>query len=88
MSNAPMPRVIDWDLQVSENIRAEMARQRWTGRKAANALGVTQNYLYRRLSGVSAMSPTDLVMFAGLLEVPVARFFRLPDLDSNQEPIG
>ena len=60
------------------NIRAELARERWTGRKAAAALGVTQNYVSRRLSGLTPMSPGDLQMFVGLLGVTVARFFEVP----------
>ena len=82
MTDALMPKPVDWDTTVADNVRGELARQRWTGRKAAAALGITQNYVSRRLSGLTPMSPADLVMFSDLLEVPIARFF---DADQANE---
>ena len=87
---------------VADNVRAELSRQRWSGRQAAVALGVTNTYISRRTSGTTPMDPSDLAMFSSLLGVPVARFFDdtqkaptrmgegrpLPELDSNQQPAG
>jgi transcriptional regulator with XRE-family HTH domain len=88
MTDALAREDVDVDRLVADNVRAELARDRWTGRKAAAALGLTPTYVSRRLSGLTLMSPGDLQMFADLVNVPVARFFELPHLDSNQEPIG
>jgi transcriptional regulator with XRE-family HTH domain len=86
MTNAAMTAPIDWDAVVADNVRAELARERWTGRKAAAALGVTQTYVSRRLAGITMMSAADLQMFADLVGVPVARFFESPLSDSNRRP--
>lgn len=71
-----------WDQLVADNIKEEMTRSRWTGRKAAAALGLTPTYVSRRLRGETVISPTDLKMFADLLGVPVQRFFEMPDYRS------
>lgn len=72
---------------IASNLAAELKRQRWTGRSAASALGLSQPYVSRRLTGDTELSGSDLALFAGFLKVPVSRFFvELPDLDSNQEP--
>jgi transcriptional regulator with XRE-family HTH domain len=87
---------------VAANLSAELTRQRWSGRKAAAALGLTQPYVARRMSGDVELSASDIVMFASFLDIPVTKFFEgikkgpksgvfgpsLPDLDSNQEPAG
>ena len=87
---------------VAANLAAELTRQRWSGRKAAAALGLTNVYVSRRASGELECSASDLAMFAEFLDIPVSRFFEgkkkgpaggaarpsLPDLDSNQEPAG
>ena len=102
MSDAqPLPHV-DVNQLVADNVRAELSRQRWSGRQAAVALGVTNTYVSRRTSGTTPMTPSDLSMFAEFLDVPVSRFFAdtqkaptrmgeglsLPELDSNQQPAG
>lgn len=74
---------------IAANLDAELARQRWTKRKAAAALGLSHVYVSRRAAGEVELSGSDLAMFATFLNIPVSRFFvGLPDLDSNQEPIG
>lgn len=87
---------------VAANLRAELSRQRWSGRKAAAALGLTPVYVNRRLNGDTALDPNDLAMFSRLLHVPIGKFFEetekaptargggewLPELDSNQQPAG
>lgn len=64
---------------VADNVRAEMGRLRWTGRKAAMALGLSQPYLARRLSGDVPLDANDLAALASLLEVSVSRFFENVD---------
>lgn len=74
---------------IAANLDAELTRQRWTKRKAAAALGISHVYVSRRTSGEVELSGSDLAMFSEFLAIPVSRFFvKLPDLDSNQEPIG
>lgn len=75
MSNALVERAEDANQTVAANVRAELSRQRWTGRKAASALGLTQAYLARRLSGETPLDPADLVSLSVLLDVPITRFF-------------
>lgn len=82
----PKP-VADMNQVVANNLRAELSRQRWSDRKAAIALGVNNNFISRRTRGETPLTPADIAMFADLLRVPVAKFFELPHLDSNQEPI-
>ena len=66
------PHEDDLNHVVADNVRAELSRQRWTGRKAAEALGLTPTYVSRRLSGETHLSPADLIMFARFLRVSVA----------------
>ena len=93
---------VDLNRVVADNLRAELSRQRWTGRKAATALGLTHNYVSRRLSGETPLAPADIVTFASFHEIPITRLFvgtqeaptpkgeglSLPELDSNQQPAG
>ena len=60
---------------IAGNLRAELTRQRWSNRKAAAALGLTHVYVGRRANGEVELSGTDLALFAGLLEIPVAKLF-------------
>ena len=60
---------------VADEVRAELARQRISGVRAAKALGWTQNYIQRRLSGVVPFDVADLQAIADLLEVSVTNFF-------------
>lgn len=90
MTNAmESPAVTSTRELIAANLDAELARQRWTKRKAAAALGLSHVYVSRRAAGEVELSGSDLVMFSAFLSIPVSRFFvGLPDLDSNQEPIG
>ena len=56
---------------VSEEVRAEMARQRIGQHKLAAACGWTQAYLSRRLTGRNAFSTDDLEKLAEALGVPL-----------------
>jgi transcriptional regulator with XRE-family HTH domain len=64
--------------QVAAEVRAEMARQRLSGRALAARLGWPQNRLSRRLAGDIPFTVDDLAAIAALLEVPVTRFFATP----------
>lgn len=102
MTTAISPNTPDWDSVVADNLRAEAARQRWSGRKIADRLGVAPQWVNRRLSGETTVSPADLMLFAEFFGVPVSTFFqtqktaptpkgegrKLPELDSNQQPAG
>jgi len=61
---------------VASNLAAELARQRWSDRKAATALGLSNVYISRRTSGVVECSASDLAMFAGFLKISVAAFYK------------
>lgn len=60
---------------VAANLAAELTRQRWSARKAALALGLTNVYVSRRVSGDVECSASDLAMFATFLDIPITRFF-------------
>ncbi len=62
-------------LQVAAEVRAHLARQRISGRRAAFALGWKQPYIARRLSGEVPFDVTDLAKLAELLGLPVTSFF-------------
>lgn len=84
--------------RAAENLSAELARQGYSDREAANRLGLTNVYVSRRANGSVEMSVSDLELFADFLQVPISRLLEnrdvplkaveLPGLDSNQEPIG
>ena len=77
---------IDMNSLVAENLHVELRRQRWSDRAAATALGVTGTYVNRRTRGITPLTPADLAMFADFLNVPVGKFFQLPEMDSNHQP--
>lgn len=102
MSTKLQPALTDWNSVVADNIRAEMARQRWTGRKMAAALGLAPAWVNRRTSGASTLDPNDIKLFADFLNVEIAELFEttrkaptprgegrvLPEMDSNHQPAG
>jgi transcriptional regulator with XRE-family HTH domain len=59
-------------------VRAEMARQRRSGKQLATQLGWSQMYLSRRLSGRAPFNLDDLAAIAAALGVPVSSFFPGP----------
>src|SRR5690606_4207500 len=88
---------------VAANLAAELTRARWSARKAALALGLTNVYVSRRVSGDVECSASDLAMFASFLAIPIDRFFagqqkgpasdetgprKLLEMDSNHQPAG
>lgn len=56
---------------VAEEIRAALARRRMSASALARALGKSQTYVWRRLSGETAFDTDDLEAIAGALRVPV-----------------
>lgn len=60
---------------VAAEVRAQLARNRLSGRRAAAMLGWKQTYLSRRLTGAVPFDVDDLAALADLLEVPIEQFF-------------
>lgn len=60
---------------VAAEVRAELARQRISGRQAARRLGWTQQALSRRLTGDIPFNVAELAELAGLLGIEVTAFF-------------
>lgn len=54
---------------VADNLAAELARKRISGRDAAMRLGLSQPYVARRVSGATPLDVNDLFMFAGFLGI-------------------
>ncbi len=54
---------------VADNLNAELARRRISGRKASRDLGITQVYVARRVSGDVELSVSDLMMFSSYLGI-------------------
>ncbi|MDJ1370678.1 hypothetical protein C7K25_04740 [Gulosibacter molinativorax] len=52
-----------------------MARQRWSGRKLANRLGVQPTWVNRRASGATPLDPNDIALFADVLGVSIESLF-------------
>lgn len=62
-------------LQVAGEVRAEMARQKKTGRELGDVLGLTAMSASRRLSGQTSIDLDELSKIADWLGVPVHAFF-------------
>lgn len=60
---------------VAREVRAEIARQRMTHRQLAEALGVSQPQVTKRLNGDIEFRPSELELLAELCGVPVTQFF-------------
>jgi transcriptional regulator with XRE-family HTH domain len=63
---------------VAAEVRAQLARQKISGRQAAAQLGWTQPYMSRRLTGEIPFNVADLAALAELLGVPAKRFLEGP----------
>lgn len=57
--------------RVAEEIRVLLTRRRMSGRKLAEALGVSQSAMSARLTGVTPIDLNDLERIAGILNVEV-----------------
>lgn len=60
---------------IAAEVRAEMARARLSGNKLPRLIGKSQSYWSRRLTGDQPFDTDDLEALAGLLGVPIVRFF-------------
>ena len=58
--------------RVAEEVRAQLARRRMSASKLGKELGVSQTYVWRRLTGETALDLNDLEAIAGVLGVEVA----------------
>jgi transcriptional regulator with XRE-family HTH domain len=65
---------------VAAEVRANLARQRISARRAAICIGWTPMYLSRRLSGEVPFDVDDLGAIAELLDIPIATFFDSPNV--------
>lgn len=92
---APAP--IPYRAIVAAEVRAELARARVPAASLAAVLGIAQPNVSRRLNGHIAFTVDEIAAVAAALRVPPAAFlpdpatvpaWRLPHLDSNQEPAG
>lgn len=61
--------------QVATEVRAEMARKRMTQRELAEALGLPQPSISKRLLGKIPFDVAELEKAAEALGVPVSQFF-------------
>jgi transcriptional regulator with XRE-family HTH domain len=57
---------------VAEALRVEMARRRMTQRGLAEATGMSQSYIGRRMTGELPFTTDDLVKIAAALGVPLS----------------
>lgn len=80
--------------KIAAEIRAELARQGASHRRLAGALGVSYQWVNRRIS-VGADQPLtfeEVDRIAEILGVPTGKIIAasgwLPRLDSNQQPFG
>ncbi|MEV7265650.1 helix-turn-helix transcriptional regulator [Micromonospora aurantiaca] len=59
---------------IAENVRVELARRRMSQRGLAEATGLSQSYIGRRLTGEMPFTTDDLELIATALSVPVTAF--------------
>lgn len=57
---------------IAEAVRVELARRRMTQRALADATGMSQSYIGRRLTGEMPFTTDDLVLVAAALQLPVS----------------
>ncbi|WP_425561529.1 helix-turn-helix domain-containing protein [Leucobacter komagatae] len=57
---------------VADNLAAELARRRISGRQASAAMGLSVPYVARRISGETPLDVNDLFAFSALLGVSPA----------------
>lgn len=56
---------------VAERVRVEMARRRMSQRVLADATGLSQSYIGRRLTGAMPFTTDDLALISASFGVPV-----------------
>ncbi|MBO2459357.1 helix-turn-helix domain-containing protein [Actinomadura violacea] len=69
---------------VAAEVRAQLARRRISGRRAALTMGWTEHYMSRRLTGKTPLDVNDLAAIAAVLNVPISTF--IAPLDSGYAP--
>jgi transcriptional regulator with XRE-family HTH domain len=60
--------------RIAAEVRAEIARQQKTQREIADAIGIEQASLQRRLVGARSFRAEELAALAEVLGVPVGQF--------------
>lgn len=60
---------------IATNFSDMLEENRWSRRRAAEALGLTHTYVNSRATGDVEMSGSDIMLFAGFLDVPESEFF-------------
>jgi transcriptional regulator with XRE-family HTH domain len=73
--NATPSAYIEHHATVADNVRAEVARRRASQSEIAEALGLHQAGVSRRLSGRTEWTGSELATLAEVLQVPVSAFF-------------
>lgn len=66
---------------IAAEVRAELARQNISRRGLARRMGVSNDYVARRIAGRIPISADDLRTIAFLLGVPISRFYQSPALE-------
>jgi transcriptional regulator with XRE-family HTH domain len=72
MSDTPTANGGSLRERVAEEVRVELARKRMSGTQLARRLRVSQAYIWRRLSGETALDLDDLERIGTILEVTPA----------------
>ncbi len=73
---------------VADEVRACMARRRFTQADVATALERSQPYVSRRLSGEVAFDTDDLYRLADLFEMSVFRLLEMAELTSAERAVA
>lgn len=68
---------------IATEVRAEMARQRVSGRQLARVLELSQPQIADRLNGKIQIRPNELEKIADYFGVPVARFLTAPSTSDS-----
>jgi hypothetical protein len=62
---------------IATNFSDMLEENRWSRRRAAEALGLTHTYVNSRATGDVEMSGSDIMLFASFLGVSEAEFFKM-----------
>lgn len=86
-SPSPHDSVVPLRVTMAEEIRALLARKRISGVRLATAIGKSQSYVSRRLTGETPFDVDDLEGIARVLGVDITAFLPRPDVDRSA-PFG
>lgn len=56
----------------AETVRVELARHQWSQRKLADATGLSQSYIGRRMTGEKPWTTDDLALIASAMSIPLS----------------